>query len=239
MNHSVLLLAATGLLSACGTPNTDMSTDRPVPPKANKVPHEMNAHGHTRNDEYFWMRLSEEQREAKAPDAHTQEVIAHLNAENLYADSLLAPVKELRETLFKEMKGRMKEEDLSVPYRENGYWYNHRFEQGKEYSVHMRGKATADGSQPEKLDDFINENTMAEGHDYFDLGDFEISPDNKLCAYSVDTVSRRLYTIRFRDLATGADLPDVITNTSGGGAFSDNRTFYYSRKDKTLRNFKI
>ena len=239
MNRSAFLVAPLAMMAACGTPTTNMPSEQPQPPQAKKVPHEMAEHGHVRNDEYFWMRLSEEQRDAKTPDAHTQEVIAHLNLENAYADSLLAPVKELRETLFKEMKGRIKEEDLSVPYRENGYWYNSRFELGKEYSVHMRGKANADGGQPGKLDDFINENTMAEGHDYFDLGDFEISPDNNLCAHSVDTVSRRLYTIRFRDLSTGAELPDVITNTSGGGAFADDKTFYYSRKDKTLRNYKI
>lgn len=239
MNRLATAWAISYLMCACGDPTTTMSNESPRPPQAKKVPHEMTEHGHVRNDEYFWMRLSEEQREAKEPDAHTREVIAHLNAENAYADSLLAPVKELRETLFKEMKGRVKEEDLSVPYRENGYWYNHRFELGKEYSVHMRARANADGSLPEKLEDFINENTMAEGHDYFDLGDFEISPDNNLCAYSVDTVSRRLYTIRFRDLSTGAELPDVVTNTSGGGAWADNRTFFYSRKDKTLRNHKI
>ena len=239
MKRNAILIAATCLMGACGEPTTPMPTEQPRPPQAKKVPHEMVEHGHTRNDEYFWMRLSEEQRDAKTPDPHTQEVIAHLNLENAYADSLLAPVKELRETLFKEMKGRVKEEDLSVAYRENGYWYNHRFEQGKEYSVHMRGKANTDGSQPAELEDFINENILAEGHDYFDLGDFEISPDNKLCAYSVDTVSRRLYTIRFRDLSTGAELQDVITNTSGGGAFADNKTFYYSRKDRTLRNYKI
>jgi oligopeptidase B len=239
MARSALRLAFVGALAACGTTRTEMPTRTPVPPLAKKVAHEITAHGHTRNDEYFWMRLTEEQREADPPDAHTQGVIAHLNAENAYADSLLAPVEQLRGTLFQEMKARVKEEDLSVPYRENGYWYNHRFEQGKEYAVHMRGEANADGSMPGKLDDFINENIMAEGHDYFDLGDFEISPDNRLCAYSVDTVSRRLYTIRFRDLSTGEELADVITNTSGGGAWADNKTFYYSRKDKTLRNHKI
>ena len=239
MNHSATLILAVGLICACGQPANNMPSEQPRPPRAKKVPHQMVEHGHTRNDEYFWMRLSEEQRHTPTPDAHTREVVAHLEAENAYADELLGPVKELREALFEEMKARVKEDDLSVPYRENGFWYNHRFEKGKEYAVHMRGKAKPDGGSPEKLDDFINENSMAEGHDYFDLGDFEISPDNRLCAYSVDTVSRRLYTIRFRDLLTGVELPDVITNTSGGGAWADDRTFFYSRKDKTLRNFKI
>ncbi len=209
------------------------------PPQADKVPHGITAHGHTRTDEYFWMRLSEDQREAKTPDAHTQQVIDHLNKENAYADALLAPVKQLREDIFLEMKARIKEEDLSVPYRENGYWYNHRFEQGKEYAVHMRARAMAEGSMPAVFEDILDENRMAEGHDYFDLGDFEISPDNTLCAYSVDTVSRRQYVVRFKDLRTGVDLEDEITRTSGGGAWADNRTFFYARKDKTLRSYKI
>ena len=225
--------------SVRNAPNAHMHAQLPTPPKAEKVDHQVVVHGDDRNDEYFWMRLSEDQRSAKVPDAHTLRVVDHLKKENAYADVLLAPVKQLREDLFLEMKGRIKEEDLSVPYRENGYWYNDRVEQGKEYAVHMRAKANADGSKPEVLVDFINENTMAEGHDYFDLGDFEISPDNNLCAYSVDTVSRRQYVLRFRDLRTGAELPDVITNTSGGGAWADNKTFFYSRKNKTLRDYKI
>lgn len=216
-----------------------MPTTQPRPPQAEKHDHLITAHGHQRNDPYFWMRLSEEQRSAPEPDAHTQRVMDHLVQENAYADSLLAPVEDLRERLFKELRSRIKEEDLSVPYRENGYWYNHRFEQGKEYAVHMRAKAGADGGMPDVLEDFMNENTMAEGHDYFDLGDLEISPDNTLCAYSVDTIGRRQYEVRFKDLRTGVDLPDVITNTSGGGAWADNRTFFYSRKDKTLRNHQV
>ncbi len=211
------------------------------PPQAAREPHALIAHGDTRQDDYFWMRLSEEQRDAKTPDAHTQRVIDHLNAENTYAEAMLAPVKRLREDLFKEMKGRVKETDLSVPYRENRYWYNFRFEEGKEYAIHMR--AAVDPSSPSTMPadfvDFINENKLAEGHDYFDLGDYEISPDNTIMAYSIDTVSRRQYTIRFRDLSTGQELADVITRTSGGGAWADNKTFFYSRKDKTLRNHKI
>jgi len=248
-----LPLAAVALLAACGN-NASQMTDRHTttavvqdgqPPLADKIAHQLAAGGHVRNDEYHWMRLSEEQRNAATPDAHTQKVVAHLNAENAYTESLLAPVKPLREDLFKELKGRIKETDLSVPYRENGYWYGSRFEAGKEYAVHTR--RPSDRSRGEKIPpaegegwtDLLDENEMAEGHDYFDLGDFEISPDNALCAYGVDTVSRRQYVIRFRDLATGQDLADVITNTDGSGAWADNKTFFYSRKDKTLRSYKI
>lgn len=223
-------------LAACSEPATDMSTTTAArPPVAIKDPHKITAHGHTRTDDYFWMRLSEEQRSATSPDAHAEQVIAHLNAENAYCDALMEPVRELREELFKEMKARVKEDDLSVPYRENGYWYSFRYEKGKEYPVHMR-RADVEGAP---VADFLNENTLAEGHDFFDLGDFEIAPGNNLCAYSVDTVGRRLYTIRFRDLTTGKDLPDVILNTSGGGAWADDHTFFYAVKDSTLRDHKI
>ncbi|MFZ1686059.1 MAG: S9 family peptidase [Flavobacteriales bacterium] len=245
MNRA-LPLASVALLAACGNNASDMTTTaRLAPPQAEKIAHELLANGHTRNDEYYWMRLSEEQRNAATPDAHTQKVLAHLTAENEYSEAVLAPVKQLREDLFNELKGRIKETDLSVPYRENGYWYGSRFEAGKEYAVHTRkpSNAASDEAIPaaegEGWSDILDENRMAEGHDYFDLADYEISPDNTLCAYGVDTVSRRQYVIRFRDLSTGKDLPDVITNTDGSGAWADNKTFFYSRKDKTLRTYKI
>jgi len=205
------------------------------PPVAAKEPHALTAHGQTRMDEYFWMRLSEDQRSAAKPDAHTQRVVAHLEAENRYTDSMMAPMRGLRDALFKEMKARVKEDDLSVPYRENGYWYSFRYEKGKEYAVHMR-RVDKQGAQET---DILNENIMAEGHEFFDLGDFEIAPGNTICAYSVDTVGRRLYSIHFRDLITGKELPDVVPNTSGGGAWADDRTFFYAVKDNTLRDHKI
>lgn len=190
------------------------------------------------------MRLSEEQRNAPAPDAHTQRVVAHLKAENSYAEQVLAPVAELKNRLFAEMRARIKETDMSVPYRENGHWYNHRFEEGREYPVHMRA-AVLPGTDAwrtppaDAFTDILDENKLAQGHDYFDLGDFEVAPNNRLVAYSVDTVGRRLYSIRFRDLHTGEDLADVIPNTSGGGAWADDRTFFYTRKNKTLRSYKV
>ncbi|MBL0129322.1 MAG: S9 family peptidase [Flavobacteriales bacterium] len=239
---SLLVLPAI-LLPACTDTTQHMNTtDLIAPPVAVKRPHEITTHGHTRVDEYYWMRLTEEQRNADPPDANTAEVVAHLNAENAYTDAVLAPIKQLREDLFAEMKARIKETDLSVPYRENGYWYQQRFEEGKEYAVHMRAKSTSSAAPAE--DDaawveLLNENKMAEGHSYFDLGDFEISPNNGLVGYSVDEVSRRQYELRFRDLATGNDLPDVITNTGGGCAWADNKTVFYTRKDDTLRSYRI
>lgn len=224
------------IAAGCQNSPQPMSTDTALqPPVAAEKPFTLTAHGHTRTDEYHWMRLTEAQRNAAQPDAHTAEVVAYLEAENRYTEATLAPVKDLRNTLFQEMKGRMKEDDLSVPYRENGYWYHYRYEEGKEYPIHVR-RADKAGA-PEQ--DFLNENELALGHSYFDLGDFEVAPDNRIVGYSVDKVGRRQYELRFRDLATGTDLPDVITNTAGGCAFADPATVFYARKDSTLRSYRI
>ena len=212
----------------------------PLPPRAAKHPHRYTLHGAERNDEFAWLRLSEKQRQARVPDEQTLRVTAYLQEENTYTEGVLAPVAELRHTLFNEMKGRVKESDLSVPYRENGYWYQYRFEAGAEYPVHMRAPVLAEKDRvPERFEDFLDENAMAADHDYFDLADFEIAPGNQLMAYSIDTVGRRRFEIRFRDLSTGQDLPDVITHAGDGGAFADDRTFFYIRKDRSLRNARV
>lgn len=244
MPQRYVLPLALGLAAAGCTnvPDTMIDTAKHAPPVAAKQPHAITAHGHTRIDEYHWMRLSEEQREAAEPDSLTRAVTAHLNAENAYTEAVLAPVKPLREGLFQEMKARIKEQDMSVPYREHGFWYQQRYDAGKEYPVHLRAKA--DGPRwPEERDAawsvLLDENALAEGSAYFDLGDFEVSPGNGIVAYSIDRVGRRLYEIRFRDIATGKDLPDVITSTAGGCAFADERTVFYSRKDNTLRSYRI
>lgn len=236
MHHHSLRIALMGmLLVGCQNAPSPMNTSSPTPPKAVKKPYEITTHGHTRSDGYHWMRLSEEQRNAAEPDAHTQEVIAHLQAENAYCDAMMAPVRQLREDLFKELRGRIKETDLSVPYRENGYWYHTRFEEGKEYGIHVRRKDGA--GEPEV--DLLDENELAKGTTYYDLGDFEISPGNGIVCYSEDRIGRRQYELRFRDISTGKDLPDVITNTGGGCAWADDGTVFYPRKDETLRTNRI
>ncbi|MBK8498977.1 MAG: S9 family peptidase [Flavobacteriales bacterium] len=243
MIRTLSLLTPLLLLPACSNAPQPMNdTDLLAPPVATKRPHTISAHGHTRNDEYYWMRLTEDQRNASPLDAHTREVVEHLNAENAYTEAVLGPIKQLRENLFAEMKARIKETDLSVPYRENGFWYQQRFDEGKEYAVHVRARA-ASAAMPADSDpgwtEMLNENSLAEGHSYFDLGDFEVSPNNGIVAYSVDFVSRRQYEIRFRDLVTGKDLPDIIINTGGGCAWADDRTVFYPRKDSTLRSYRI
>jgi oligopeptidase B len=205
-----------------------------LPPIAKKVPFKLVQHDHERIDEYHWMRLTEEQRNADG-DPHTKEVVDHLNAENAHTEAVLAPVKELREKLFEEMKGRIKQDDISAPFRENGYWYRHRFETGKEYAIHERRK-DKQGADWELL---LDENAMAEGHEYFDLGSYEPSPDNNILAYTIDTVGRRKFSIHFRDLRTGEELDDDIKEGSSGCAWADNRTVFYARKDETLRSSMI
>lgn len=215
-------------------------TRPPTPPHAVGKPQRTVLHGVERVDEFAWMRLSEEQRRATTPDEQTRRVTAFLEQENARTEQTLAPVAGLRGTLFAEMKARIKESEVSVPYRENGYWYRYRFDEGAEYPVHMRAPVLPDREEvPEAFAEFLNEHTMAAGHDYFDLADFEIAPGNRIMAYSIDTVGRRLYEIRFRDLATGKDLPDVIGHASDGGAFADDSTFFYARKDRSLRNARI
>lgn len=212
-----------------------MNHTAPVPPRALKKPFRITMHGHVRTDDYHWMRLSEEQRVAPEPDAHAREVIAHLHAENAYCEAMMAPVQALREELFKELRARIKETDMSVPYRENGYWYHTRYEEGKEYAIHVRRRDEA--GAPEH--DLLDENKLAEGTSYYELCDFEVSPGNNLVCYSQDRVGRRQYELRFRDLNTGVELPDIIPNTGGGCAWADERTVFYPRKDETLRTHRI
>ncbi len=211
-----------------------------TPPQPAKEPEHTVVHGTERSDPYAWMRLTEEQRNAIPPDAHARKVIDHLLRENAYTTEVLSPVANLRTELFAEMKGRIKESDLSVPYRENGFWYRYRYEEGAEYPVHMRAPAIPGSEEiPEVFTDFLNEPAMAAGHEYFDLADFEVAPSNNLMAYSVDTLGRRQYEIRFRDLSSGKDLADVITHAGDGGAFANDSTFFYVRKDRSLRNARV
>lgn len=214
--------------------------NRQAPPVAAKEPRDIGRHGETLVDDHGWMRLDEEQRTATVPDAASLRVQAHLEAENRYAEAMLKPLDGLRKKLFKEMKARLKPEDVSVPYRENGYWYAYRFRKGEAYPVHERAKVLKNPDRvPKKFHVILDETAMAKGQAYFDLGDLEIAPGNGIMAYSVDSVGRRLYATRFRDLRTGKDLPDVLTEVADGGAFADDRTFFYVRKDRSLRNARV
>ena len=202
------------------------SEEKPEPPVAKKIMKELTIHGHTRVDNYYWMNERE-----------NPEVIAHLEAENAYKDAVMKHTEPLQEELFEEIKAKIKPENESVPYKKNGYYYYYKQLPGKEYDVNCRKKGSLDAEEEVVLD----ENVLAEGQEFFMLGGLSVSPNNKLIAYGVDTVSRRKYTINFKNLETGETLEDAIPLTTGSAVWAnDNKTVYYTLKDDvTLRSEKI
>jgi len=197
-----------------------------VPPKADQRPYQHKTHNDIRVDEYFWLKERE-----------NPEVIDYLERENDYYLKSTAHTIDFQEDLFEEMKARIKEDDSSVPYFYNGYWYISRFESGKEYPIYTRKKASLDAEEEVIFDC----NEMAEGHQYFRLAGFTISPDNTKAAFSIDTISRRLYTTKVKNLITGKYLSTSIKNTTGGVVWArDNKTLFYTNKDtETLRSQAI
>ena len=216
-------------MSSCSQP---LST-----PDAVKKPYEMTIHGDTRVDNYYWMRLSDEQKSAQTYDEHTQEVVDYINLENEYIQGSLAHTKKFQDHLFNEIIGRIKKDDETVPYLKNGYYYYSRYEEKKEYAFYCRKKGSLDAEEEIMLDG----NELADGHDYFAVGGMSVSPDNNWLAYGIDTLSRRFYTIYFKNLSTGNILEQVVPNTTGNIAWAnDNKTVFYSSKNKiTLLSEKI
>jgi len=197
------------------------------PPKALKKPHRLELHDDLRIDDYYWLR-----------DRENQEVIDYLNAENAYTEATLAPVKELREKLFDEMKARIKETDESVPYKDGNYWYYYRYEQGGEYPIYCRKHGSLEGEEEVML----NLNLLGEAHSYYNATFPDISDNEEIAAFGEDTVSRRLYNLRFKNLKTGEFYPDVIPDTEGGNYAwaTDNQTIFYIRKDpETLLGYQV
>ena len=196
------------------------------PPIAKKIPHQLDKHGDLRIDNYFWMK-----------DREHPEVISYLNAENAYCDAQMAHTKSLQKDLFEEMKARIKEDDSSVPYKYNGYWYITRFEKGKDYPIYTRKKETL--NNPEEL--LFDCNKMAKGHSYFKLAGISVSPDNKLVSYGIDTTGRRNYTIHIKNIETGEIAEDRVLHTTGSSSWAnDNKTLFYTKKDEvTLRAYQI
>ncbi|AUC17074.1 oligopeptidase B [Tenacibaculum sp. SZ-18] len=211
--------------------------NKTTPPVAEKQPKKLEKHGDVRVDNYFWMRLTDEQKNAETKDEQTQKVYDYLNAENKYFDDEMGYTKDFQEGLFEEMKGRIKEDDESVPYKRNGYYYITRYEKGQQYPIYSRKKETLEADEEIMFD----VNKEAEGHEYFQLGGLNVSPDNKLLAFSTDTVSRRQYFIQVKNLETGKIYKDRINNTTGGSVWAnDNQTLFYTKKDPvTLRSSQI
>ena len=219
MKKSLLLMII--LLHSC-----DMKKNEIIEPRAEKTNKIITAHNHERIDEFYWLN-----------ERGNPKVIDYLNSENDYRNSYMEDYKGLENELFEEIKSRIKEDDSSVPYLDNGYYYYTRFEKGKQYPIYCRKKD--DLKNDEEI--LIDVNKMSQGHEYFRIGGIDISPNNKIMAYSVDTISRRLYTVHFKNLETGEKNTHTISNTSGGVSWAnDNKTLFYNQKNtKTLRTEKV
>ncbi len=210
-------------LVSCGQPRTWGEAEAPV---AEKIEQMLVMHGDTRIDFYYWMN-----------DRENPEVIAYLEAENAYLEAKMGFTAELQETLFQEMRGRIKEDDQSAPYFSNGYHYYTRFETGSEYPIYCRRK----GNMEAEEEILLNVNEMAEGYSYFNVSGLDVSLDNRLLVFGIDTVGRRQYTILFKNLETGEIIRSGIANTSSNQVWAaDNATIFYTAIDPvTLRYDRV
>jgi oligopeptidase B len=217
----VMLLAfAVITIQSCKT------EDKMEAPLAAKKAKDLSIHGDTRVDNYYWLRERE-----------NPEVIAYLEAENAYRESVMKSTEQFQKDLFDEIVGRIKQDDESVPYKENGYYYYTRYEEEKEYPIFCRKKESLEADE----EILANVNDMAEGYAYYQVAGLSVSPDNRYLAIGIDTVSRRKYTIYIKDLESGMMLDDEIMLTTGGSSWaSDSKTLFYTQKDdETLRSKAI
>jgi oligopeptidase B len=205
-------------------------TDK-IAPIATKKPYVHEIHNHQRDDDYFWLR--DDNRE-------DPEVISYLNQENDYTEAQMLPLQGMQTELYDEMVSRQEPELESVPYFKKGFWYVSRFNEGQDYTVFCRYKGTADGYEDAVEEIFLDCNERAKGHEFYELGDLALSPNSMLMAYSEDTVSRRQYTLRFKDLQAGKDLTDVIEDVSAVVWANDNKTIFYVKKHpETLLPYRV
>lgn len=211
--------------TSCAKKETTMSENL-VPPMAAKKDTVLEKHGDKRIDSYYWLN-----------DRENPEVIQYLKDENTYYEKMTAHTKDFQQQLFDEMKARIKEDDESVPYLYNGYYYITRFEKGKEYPIFSRKKGSLTANEEIMFDC----NEMAKGKAYFKLSGLNVSEDNKLVSFATDETGRRIYTLQVKNLETGEILADKIPNVNGESVWAnDNKTLFYSTKDKkTLRSDKI
>jgi len=237
MNQLLKFSALICVIFAAGCKSDIKMNKKVKTPKAEIQAKSLTIHNSTRIDNYFWMRLTDEQKIAKNKDVQTQKVEAYLNSENEYFNQVTASTNNFQKELFEEMKGRIKEDDTSVPYFRNQYFYITRFEKGSQYPIYSRKKENLEANE----EILFNVNEEAKGHEYFQLGGLNVSSDNNLVAFATDTVSRRQYTIQIKNLETGKILSDKIENTTGGSVWSnDNKTLFYTKKDPlTLRSSSI
>lgn len=222
LRKAILGLSFASLLTQCTMEN---SSDFGQPVAAEKD-HEMTVHGHTRNDEYYWLRERE-----------NPEVIAYLNAENAYREQIMSGTERLQNHLYNEMVGRIKKDDSSVPYELRGYWYYTRYTEEGEYPIYCRKKGSLEAEEEIMLD--VNE--LAKGHAYYQVGGIAIHPNNQIISFGVDTVSRRIYTLYTKDLGSGEVKAISEAECSGGSTWSEDGThLFYTVKDlETLRSDRI
>ena len=225
-NIVILSIACLIFATSCISKEISETTMDIKPPKADKIPKYLEIHDDIRLDNYYWLNQK-----------NNDEVIDYLERENAYYEKMTHKTKKLKDDLYEELRSRIKEDDSSVPYFYNGYYYITRYETGKDYPIYSRKKGSLDASD-ELLFDV---NQMAEGYSFYNLRGINISPDNKWVAFGVDTLSRRKYMIYIKNLETGAVLPQSISLTSGSSTWAnDNKTLYYTRKDEqTLRSNSI
>mgnify|MGYP001187991453 CR=1 FL=1 len=233
MFKKAILLLSIPICYSCSNSNTMNKLSTPI---AKKDPQILSIHGDERIDNYFWMRLSDEQKEAKEPDLQTKQVLDYLHTENEYLKSKMSHTNELQNKLFNEIKDRIKKDDSSVPVKINNYTYYSRYEKDKEYPFYCR--KPIENSVEEIM---LNVPDMAKGHAYYAVGGQSVSPNENLLVYGIDTVSRREYTLYIKDLSSGKNLKDRISKTTGSAVWAnDNKTIFYTKQDPiTLRSYQI
>jgi oligopeptidase B len=216
---SVIILAAV----SCGGPSGRQEI---TPPIAEQIEQQLVIHGDTRIDPYYWMN-----------DREDPAVIRYLEAENAYREAMMAHTEGLQQTLFNEMRSRIKEDDTSAPFMSNGYYYYTRYETGQEYPIYCRKMGSLEAAE----EVLLNVNELAVGHPYYRVGSYDVSLDNKLMAFSIDTVGRRQYTIHIKDLESGEITPTNIQHAAGDIVWAaDNATFFFTKLDPaTLRYISI
>jgi oligopeptidase B len=220
-----IFLMLTFAVISCKQESKEKNMSNTLPPKAKKIERLDTVNGVVLKDDYYWLREKE-----------SEEVLDYLKAENKYTDAMTEHLKPLQDELYKEMIGRINEDDASVPVKDDEYYYYSRMEKGKNYAINCRKKGSLDAKEEIILD----ENILAEGKEYFSVGALEMSPDHKLMAYAIDVNGSEEYDIYIKNLETGEMLTDEIENTAGNIVWANNNTtFYYTMLDETHRPFQL
>src|SRR5437879_6177179 len=221
---SLLMTATITSVSTAFAGEGAATNEKNQPPVAKRLLKETKIHGDTLQDEYFWMR-----------EKSNPEVAAYLEAENTYTDALMASTKPLQEKLYQELLGHVKETDTSAPYKQGDYFYYSRTEQGKQYPIYCRKHLKLDA--PEEI--ILDQNELAKGEKFMNLGGFAVSDDAHYLAYSTDNTGFRQYTLHVKDLRTGKLFPEAIPKTNSVAWANDNKTIFYVVEDSAKRPYRL